>query len=101
MLVASANLAVGYEGRGDFNMDPEGCLSWREERTVAPFVFTGVQVFKPALFSEASDGPFSLRQIWDDAMDRHRLFGLRHDARWLHVGTPEAIAPAETALREG
>lgn len=79
-------------------MDPFGRLSWREERMVAPYVFTGVQIMTPALFADAPQGPFPMRRIWDAAMERERLFGLRHEARWLHIGTPTAIRPAEIAL---
>ena len=37
--------------------------------------------------------------LWDRAIAKGRLFGLVHLGRWLHVGTPDAIALAEHALK--
>ncbi|MDP4822882.1 MAG: nucleotidyltransferase family protein, partial [Aestuariivirgaceae bacterium] len=57
-------------------------------------------IVRPTLFENAPEGAFSMNLLWDKALESGRLFGLRHDGRWLHVGTPQAIAPAEAALRE-
>ena len=37
--------------------------------------------------------------LWDRAAATGRLHGLVHDGRWIHVGSPGAIAHAEKALR--
>lgn len=90
--------AYGYEGRGDFAMDPAGRLRRRQEREVAPFVFAGVQLLHPRLFRAAPEGAFSLNLLYDQAMENARLWGLRHDGRWFHVGTPEALKGVEAVL---
>ncbi len=90
--------AHGYDGPGDFAMDALGRLHRRREREVAPFVFAGVQVLHPRLFDAAPEGAFSLNLLYDRAIERERLWGLRHDGRWFHVGTPEAVQGAEDAL---
>jgi MurNAc alpha-1-phosphate uridylyltransferase len=90
--------AYGYDGPGDFVMDPAGRLRRRRELEVAPFVFAGVQVLHPRLFAQAPEGAFSLNLLYDRAIDSGRLWGLRHDGRWFHVGTPEALQDVETAL---
>ncbi|MBX9932375.1 MAG: nucleotidyltransferase family protein [Methylobacterium sp.] len=99
LLVAPAATSLGYEGRGDFVMDADGRLERRGERDVAPFIYAGVAVLKPELFAQTPDGPFSLNLLFDRAAERQRLFGLRLDGQWLHVGTPEAIAAAEERVR--
>ncbi|HEX6103306.1 MAG TPA: nucleotidyltransferase family protein [Alphaproteobacteria bacterium] len=98
LLVSPSAATVGYCGKGDFNLDGEGRLSRREEGRVAPFVFAGCHLAAPHLFAGAPEGPFSMNLLWDRALAKGRLFGIRHDGQWLHVGTPEAIAPAEKAL---
>lgn len=90
--------AVGYGGAGDFFMDADGRLARRGEGKVAPFVFTGVQILHPRLFEGAPAGPFSLNRLYDKALAKRRLFGMRHDGEWYHVGTPEALAEAEAIL---
>jgi MurNAc alpha-1-phosphate uridylyltransferase len=91
--------AFGYAGAGDFHLDPEGRLTRRAPEGVAPFVYAGVQIVKPALFAEDTPDAFSTNLIWDRAQARGRLFGLRHDGLWFHIGTPEALAETEAHLR--
>jgi N-acetyl-alpha-D-muramate 1-phosphate uridylyltransferase len=98
LLLAATSGSVGYGGRGDFIMAPDGRLARRPERQVAPFVYAGVAILNPALFSTAPPGAFSLNLLFDRAIEAGRLFGLRLDGVWMHVGTPEAIAAAETSI---
>jgi MurNAc alpha-1-phosphate uridylyltransferase len=100
LLVAGTVDAVGYTGRGDFRMDPAGRLIRRAEREVAPFVYAGAAILHPRLFADVSRDPFSLNLLFDRAMENGRLFGVRLDGLWLHVGTPEAIAEAETKIAD-
>ncbi|CAN1722699.1 N-acetylmuramate alpha-1-phosphate uridylyltransferase [Hyphomicrobium sp. 1Nfss2.1] len=95
MLLASAATSLGYEGSGDFAMDKDGRLSRRGERQMVPFVFTGVSIAHPRIFEGAPDGAFSMNRLWDRAIDNRRLFGIRLDGLWMHVGTPEALVEAE------
>jgi MurNAc alpha-1-phosphate uridylyltransferase len=90
--------AIGYAGAGDFAMAPDGHLTRRDERVVAPFVFTGVQILHPRLFAGCPQGPFSLNRLYDRAAESERLFGLRHQGDWMDIGTPEGLAAAERAL---
>lgn len=98
LLVALGLTSLGYEGRGDFVMAPSGRLSRRPPRETAPFAFTGVSIAHPRLFENTPDGPFSLNLVWDRAIERGRLFGMRLDGLWMHVGTPKALADAERLL---
>lgn len=98
LLLAAATGSVGYDGRGDFEMDKQGRLTPRGERLVAPFVYAGASILSPALFADAPEGPFSLVKLFNRAAEAGRLFGLRLDGVWMHVGTPEAIAEAEDAI---
>ncbi len=95
MLLASSVTSLGYEGRGDFLMDSDGRLKRRGERQMAPFVFTGVSIAHPRLFEGAPKGAFSLNRPWDAAIKKNRLFGVRLDGLWMHVGTPDALREAE------
>jgi MurNAc alpha-1-phosphate uridylyltransferase len=98
MLMASTVTATGYDGRGDFIMDEDGHLHRREEARVAPFVWTGVQIVHPRLFEGCPAGPFSINLLLNRAIDQNRLYGLRHDGIWMHVGDPDGLAEAEARL---
>ena len=85
-------------GFGDFAMDSNGRLRRRREREVTPFVYAGVAIVKPELFVGAPTGAFSLNRLFDRAIEAGRLFGLRLDGQWLHVGTPASIKAAEARI---
>ena len=98
LLLALGSSSLGYDGRGDFLMSADGLLQRRPEREMAPFVFTGVSIAHPRLFDETPDGAFSLNLAWNRAIRQHRLYGIRLDGMWMHVGTPAALAEAEQLL---
>jgi MurNAc alpha-1-phosphate uridylyltransferase len=98
VLLAATATSIGYEGRGDFAMGADGRLRRRTEREVVPFVYAGAAVLAPALFRDAPQGAFSLNRMFDRAIEAGRLFGLRLEGTWMHVGTPAAIHAAETAI---
>ena len=79
-------------------MTREGRLEPREPRHVAPFVYAGVGIVKPELFAGVAEDAFRLAPFFFRAAERGRLFGLRLDGLWLHVGRPETIAEAERAI---
>jgi N-acetyl-alpha-D-muramate 1-phosphate uridylyltransferase len=98
LLLAPTTNSIGYTGRGDFAMLPDGRLRRRKESEVVPFVYAGAAVLSPELFADAPKGAFALTVLFDRAAERDRLFGLRLEGVWMHVGTPEAVAAAEAAL---
>jgi MurNAc alpha-1-phosphate uridylyltransferase len=100
MLLAPTWNTIGEVGRGDFNMDGVGRLRRREIQRVTPFVWPGVQIVHPRFLDGAPAGKFSTNLLWDRAIEAGRLFGVRLDGRWMHIGTPDAIGEAEEYLRQ-
>ncbi len=98
LLLAPTTGSLGYDGRGDYAMLPDGRLRRRGENEVAPFIYAGAAILSPALFAAAPKGPFGLTLLFDRAGANGRLFGLRLEGVWMHVGTPDAVAAAEAAL---
>jgi MurNAc alpha-1-phosphate uridylyltransferase len=98
LLLAPTASSIGYAGRGDYALAPDGRLSRRGQRDAVPFVYSGAAILAPALFAEAPQGAFSLTRLFDRAEEAGRLHGLPLDGVWMHVGTPAAIAEAEAAL---
>jgi N-acetyl-alpha-D-muramate 1-phosphate uridylyltransferase len=100
LLLAPVATSIGYAGRGDFMMGPDGRLQKRGEQEVAPYVYAGAAILTPKLFDGATAEPFSLTRMFDKAREARRLHGLRLEGVWMHVGTPDAIALAEQAIRD-
>ncbi len=97
LLVAPAVTTIGWGNRGDFVLDQNARLRRPGKGEIAPFAYTGVAILKPDAFTGRPE-VFSLNRIFDDAIAAGRLYGLRLDGLFMHVGTPEALAEAERAL---
>jgi MurNAc alpha-1-phosphate uridylyltransferase len=98
LLVAASAGAVGVDWPGDFTMAHDGRLQPREPRHVAPFVYAGVGIVKPQLFQSQTAEIFRLAPFFHAAAVKGRLYGVRLDGLWVHVGRPETIAEAEHAI---
>jgi N-acetyl-alpha-D-muramate 1-phosphate uridylyltransferase len=98
LLLAVATTSIGYSGRGDFKMAPDGRLTRRGEHEVVPFVYAGAAILTPAFFAGVPQGPSSMSPLFDRAAEAGRLYGLRLEGVWMHVGTPDAVKAAEAAI---
>ncbi len=97
LLVAPTSTTIGWDNKGDFALDPDGQVRWPRPGEVAPFAYCGVAILQPHLFVEVPDA-FSLVLLFNRAMAEQRLFGVRLDGVFMHVGTPEAVREAEQAI---
>lgn len=100
LLLADRETSLGYPGKGDFFLDEDRRLSRRGDAPLAPLVFAGVSLCDTRLFEGPPEGAFSLNVLWDRALKAGRLFGVKLDGEWMHVGTPEAVAQAEARLED-
>lgn len=107
-LLAKIDEAIGYEGKGDFDLLPDGMLKRNKNKQPHEFVYSGFMIIKPEVFKGRIAEPFSFTgdlllkepkyNREDGAMPR--LYGVVHDGKWLHVGTPDAIKMAEDAISD-
>ena len=98
LLLQRTDTAVGYEGSGDYFLDPLRRPRRRREREIAPYLFAGIQLLHRRLF-EALPGPvFSLVRLFDRAEAAGRLRAIVHDGEWYHVGSPEGLAATRERL---
>lgn len=102
LLLHPVTEAVGYHGNGDFFLNDDDTIRRRGENAQAPYVFTGIQMLHPRLFSHAPSGAFSMNVLYNqgqrDDGTLPRIKALIHDGKWLHVGDPASIVLAESNL---
>ncbi len=100
LLLQRTTTAIGYDGSGDYYLDPLGVPRHRGEGQIAPLLFAGVQILHRRLFDRTEELPtrFSLTRLYDRAQDAGRLRGIVHDGEWYHIGTPAGLASAEERL---
>ncbi len=100
MMVQRTTSAVGYDGLGDFVVDPLGVVRRRKEFEVAPHLFGGIEILSRRFFDDTPEGAFSLNKPWNKAIESGRLEALIHDGEWFHVGTPHGLALTEERLMD-
>ena len=94
--LASANC---HNGQGDFRMTSSGAIQRKKGGSVAPFVYTGIQMVSKRLFEgDMPTGPFSTNILWDRAIEAGRCFGAVHQGLWFDVGAPPNIRKTEEIL---
>ena len=99
LLLAPTTTSVGWGNRGDYAFAQDGQLRRAAKGEMTPFAYAGVAIFKQSIFDDAPE-VFSLLTLFDAAQGRGRLFGLRLDGIWMHIGTPEAVIEAERRIAE-
>ena len=81
---------------------PDGDLSLaagRVQATGTPrFTFSGIGVYRAALFEGCNAGKFPLAPLLRKAMDTGRVTGERFNGSWCDVGTPQRLGEAEARL---
>lgn len=97
LLLAPTVSTVGWGNRGDLAMEQDGRLRWPRPGEIAPFAYCGAAILQPHLFADTPE-VFSLLVLFNRAMAAGRLYGMRLDGLFMHVGTPTAVLEAEQAI---
>lgn len=97
LLLAPTVTTIGWGNRGDFALAQDGRIRWARPGEVVPFAYCGVAVLAAHLFENTNE-IFSLVELFRRAGDKGRLYGLRLDGVFMHVGTPQAVREAEDAI---
>jgi MurNAc alpha-1-phosphate uridylyltransferase len=87
--------ATGFVRSHDFCLSPQGAVT---RDYGAPVIYAGVALLSKSLFEGTPDGPFSLNDLFEAALERETLKGVILDAPWFHVGDPQGLLEAERKL---
>ncbi len=105
LMLARMERTSGFDGAGDFRMEPDGALVPRRVtgEPTAPLNYMGMHIVDPApIFAspQTEFGFFPLKgPFWADWAAEGRLHGMVMEGDWMHVGDPEAVKVAEASLR--
>lgn len=99
LLLARLDQSIGFEGAGDFFLEPDGRLTFRGEAPSAPYAYMGLHITRPQIVDAEGEGAFSLAPLWRRLAEQGRLHGAVMDGFWMHVGDPVAREAAEARLR--
>ena len=87
LLVVNKKKSFDQSFKGDFNL--ENNLISRKNRDDLNYIYTGLQVIKPEVFSDLDARVFSINRIWDKLIETNELHGIESNIDFLHVSTPD------------
>ena len=85
LLVVNKKKSFDQSFKGDFNL--ENNLISRKNRDDLNYIYTGLQVIKPEVFSDLDARVFSINKIWDKLIETNELHGIESNIDFLHVST--------------
>ncbi len=100
LMLASTGGSLGFHDSGDVFLAEDGVVRFKDPGEIAPLVYVGVHICKPAITTDGPEGPFSLLPLWRRLAADHRVHGVAPDGLWMHVGDPDAKLAAEARLSE-
>ena len=87
MLVIDKTRCFDKNFKGDFNL--KNNLINRENKDDLKYVYTGLQIIKPEVFSGADTKIFSINKIWDKLIKDSYLYGIESGINFLHISNLE------------
>ena len=83
--------------KGDFGLERGEALADAAER----YTFSGIAVYRPALFAGCVDGVFPLKPLLVRSMEAGRCSAQLYTGLWEDVGTPQRLAALNAAPSQG
>ena len=85
LLVVNKEKSFDQSFKGDFNL--KNNLIDRKHSDNLKYIYTGLQIIKPKVFSGYDAKVFSINKIWDKLIERNELHGMESNIDFLHVST--------------
>ena len=85
LLVVKKEKSFDQSCKGDFNL--ENNLISRNDGDDLNYIYTGLQIAKPEVFSDLNAGVFSINRIWNKLIKINKLHGMESNIDFLHVST--------------
>ncbi len=96
MLMQPLKKAVGYVGKGDFNLADDGKLLRPDIDDHYDYIYSGLQIIDPTRIYNNPLKIFSLKEYY---LNSDRVYGLQiKGTKWFHVSSPEDLIDVEMAL---
>ena len=85
LLIVNKEKSFDKSIKGDFNL--ENSIVKKEENKNLKYIYTGLQIIDPEVFSNIKDQVFSMNKIWNILIKNKKLFAIESNINFLHVST--------------
>ena len=85
LLIVKKEKSFDKSFKGDFNL--KNNLIKRNEGDNLNYIYTGMQIIKPQVFSGVDLKVFSINKIWNKLIETNELYGVESNNNFLHVST--------------
>ena len=85
LLVVNKKKSFDQSFKGDFSL--ENNLINRKDKNNLNYIYTGLQIIKPEVFSSLYTKIFSINKIWNKLIESNELYGMESNIDFLHVST--------------
>ena len=85
LLIVNKEKSFDKNIKGDFNL--KNILVTRQENENLKYIYTGLQIINPKIFSNIKDKVFSMNKVWNKLIQNKELFALESNINFLHVST--------------
>jgi len=85
LLVVNKKKSFDKSFKGDFNLKNNSVN--RKDIANLNYIYTGLQIIKPEVFSGLSEEVFSINKVWNKLIQKNELYGMESNIRFLHVST--------------
>lgn len=90
-----------HHTQGDFSLTASQRVS-AQYISAATWTFSGIGIYHPALFADiAPHTRAKLAPVLRQAMNKNKVGGIKHEGRWLDVGTVERLKQANEWVEAG
>tara|TARA_B110000438_G_scaffold218013_1_gene210811 strand:- start:3110 stop:3814 length:705 start_codon:yes stop_codon:yes gene_type:complete len=85
LLVVNKEKSFDQSLKGDFDL--KNTLIERVNNKNLNYIYTGIQIIEPGVFSKIDKKVFSINMIWDQLIDTNQLYALESNNKFLHIST--------------
>ena len=85
LLVVNREKSFDKSLKGDFNL--KNHLINRKNKDNLEYIYTGLQIIKPEIFSDINEKVFSINRIWDKLIANKELNAIESNIDFLHAST--------------
>ena len=85
LLVVNKEKSFDQAFEGDFDL--KNNLINREDKENLNYVYTGIQIIEPKIFSKINKKFFSINMIWDQLIKSNQLYAIESNNKFLHIST--------------